>query len=79
MSINKLPKIKSYWECGQYVRNEGIRNTMSKSRFEEILQNFHFSDNTKDDTSIKAFLNVFLMIVHKVSTSTWSNLQDGQV
>ena len=55
MSINKLPKIKSYWECGQYVRNEGIRNTMSRSRFEKILQNFHFSDNTKDDKSDKGY------------------------
>ena len=55
MSINKLPKIKSYWECGQYVRNEGIHNTMSRSRFEEILQNFHFSDNTKDDKSDKGY------------------------
>ena len=51
MSINKLPTIISYWECGQYVGNKGIRNVMSRSRFEEILQNLHFSDNTKDDKS----------------------------
>ena len=28
MSINKLPTIKSYWECGQYVGNKGICNVM---------------------------------------------------
>ena len=55
MSINKLPTIKSYWECGQYVRNKGIRNVMSRSRFEEILQNLHFCDNTKDDKSNKGY------------------------
>ena len=55
MSINKLPTIKSYWECGQYVGNEGIRNVMSRSRFEDILQNLHFSDNTKDDKSDKGY------------------------
>ena len=55
MSINKLPTIKSYWECGQYVGNEGIRNIMSRSRFEDILQNLHFSDNTKDDKSDKGY------------------------
>ena len=55
MSINKLPTIKSYWVCGQYVGNEGIRNVMSRSRFEEILQNLHFSDNTKDDKSDKGY------------------------
>ena len=53
MSINKLPTIKSYWECGQYVGNEGIRNVMSRSRFEEILQNC--SNNTKDDKSDKGY------------------------
>ena len=55
MSINKLPTIKSYRECGQYVGNEGIRNVMSRSRFEEILQHLHFSDNTKDDVSDKGY------------------------
>ena len=39
MSINKLPTIKSYWECGQFVGNESIRNVMSRSRFEEICYN----------------------------------------
>lgn len=54
MSINKLPTIKSYWECGQYIGNEGVRNVMSRSRFEDILRNLHFSDNTKADKSDKA-------------------------
>ena len=47
MSINKL--------YGQDVGNKGIRNVMSRSRFEEILQNLHFSDNTKDDKSDKGY------------------------
>ena len=55
MSINKLPTIKSYWECGQYVGNERIRNVMSRSRFEKIFQNLHSSDNTKDDKSDKGY------------------------
>ena len=53
MTINKLLAIKRYWECGQYVGNEGIRNVMSRSRFEEILQNC--SNNTKDDKSDKGY------------------------
>ena len=55
MSINKLPTIISYWECGQYVGNKGICNVMSRSRFEEISQNLHFSGNTKDDKSYKGY------------------------
>ena len=30
MSINKQSTIKSYWEYGQYIGNEGIRNVMSR-------------------------------------------------
>ena len=55
MSINKLPTIKNYWKCGQYVGNEDIRNAMSRSRFEEILQSLHFSDKTKVDKSDKGY------------------------
>ena len=55
MSINKLPTIKSYWECGQYIGNEGIRNVMARARFEEILSNLHFADNSKDDKSDKGY------------------------
>ena len=36
ISINKIPTIKSFWECGQFIDNEGIRNVMGRSRFKEI-------------------------------------------
>ena len=36
ISINKMPTIKSFWECGQFIDNEGIRNVMGRSRFKEI-------------------------------------------
>ena len=35
--------------------NEGIRNVMARSRFEDILQNLHFSGNAKDDKSDKDY------------------------
>ena len=64
VSINKTPTIQSYWECGQFLGNDGIRNVMDRSRFEDILQNLHFSDNTKDEKSdkgykIRSFINNF--------------------
>ena len=55
MSINKLPTIKSYWECEQFIGNEGIRNAIARSRFEDILRNIRFSDTTKDDKSDKGY------------------------
>lgn len=55
MSINQLPTIQSYWECGQFIGNEGIRNTMTRQRFKEILRNLHFADNTKNDRTDKGY------------------------
>ena len=62
ITINKLPTIKSYWECGQYVGNEGIRNFMSRTRFEQILRNLHFADNQKDKNIGKAYKGRSAMI-----------------
>ena len=39
MSINQLRTVQSYWECGQFIGDEGIRNTMSKQRSKNILRN----------------------------------------
>ena len=64
MYINKLPTINSYWKWGQFIGNVGIRNVMARSRFEDILQNVHFLDNTKNDKSdkgykVRSFINHF--------------------
>ena len=64
MSINKLPTIKGYWEGGQFIGNDGIRNVMTRSRFKDNLRNLHFSDNIKDEKShkgykVRSFINHF--------------------
>ena len=46
MGVNKFPTIHHYWESGDYVGNEGIRNVMTRERFKEILQNIQFADNS---------------------------------
>ena len=48
MTINRLPTIRSYLECGLHVGNEGIRIAVSRTIFKQILQNLHFADNQKD-------------------------------
>ena len=53
MSNNKSSTIKIVWECGKFTCNEGIRNAMVRSRFENILWNIHFLDNTKGEKSDK--------------------------
>ena len=54
MSINKLPTTENHWEFGQFVDKEGIK-CYTRSRFEDILRNLHFSDKTKDDKSDKGY------------------------
>ena len=55
MTINKLPTIKSYWECAQYIGNKGIRNIISRTRFEQILQNLHFVEYQNDEKLDKVY------------------------
>ena len=55
MSINQLPTVQSYWKCGQFIGNEGIRNTMTRQRFKDILRSLHFLDNAKSDKNEKGF------------------------
>ena len=55
MNIHQLPTVQSYWECGQFFGNKGIRNTMTKQRFKDFLRSLHFSDNTKSDKNAKGF------------------------
>ena len=52
MGINKLPSVASYWEVEKYFGNDGIKNVMTRQRFQDILQNLHFVNNEKDDQSI---------------------------
>ena len=49
MGVNKLPTIHHYWESDDYNGNEEIRNVMIRERFKEILQNIHFSKNSKSN------------------------------
>ena len=55
MAINKLPSIEDYWSTDQYIGNQNIQKVMTRTRFQTILQNMHFSDNDKDDKTDKSF------------------------
>ena len=75
MTINNLPTIKSYWECGQYVGNEGIRIVMSRTRFEQILQILDFTENQKNKaykvkSVISHFNDIFTVCVSNDSTES---------
>ena len=54
MLISKLPNVKCYWSVDNYVSNDGVRNAMTRNRF-NFLRNLHFTDNQKVDKSDKAY------------------------
>ena len=70
MSINKLPNLKSYWQIDEYVGNEGIRNVVTRKRFQEILQNLHYD---KSDRGYK-----IRPIINRLNTAFRSAVSDGK-
>ena len=62
-AINPLPNIPLYWNGYHFIANIGIQNIFTRSRFQEILQNLHFSDNSKQDENSKGY-KVRLIINH---------------
>ena len=55
MSISELPNLKCYWSVDSYLPTDGVRNTMTRNRFVNILQNLHFNENETADISDKAY------------------------
>ena len=42
-----------YWDCEHLIGNNGIQNFFTRGRNQEILQNLHFADNSKQDQTDK--------------------------
>ena len=55
MSISKLPNVKSYWSVDSYLSNDCVKNTMTRNRFVNILQNLQFTDNQTADKFDKSY------------------------
>ena len=52
MTVNQLPSIPMFWDCNHFVGNVGIQN--ARTRYQIVLQNNHFADNTKKDKTDKS-------------------------
>ena len=55
MGINKLPSLEGCWSTDKCIRNEKIQNVMTRTRFQSILQNLHFSNNNNDNKTDKLY------------------------
>ena len=74
MAINKLPCIGDYWSTDKFLGNEAIRNIMTRTRFQAILQNLHFADNQEKDNSDKTFkIQPIIQHFNKVFAATLGN------
>ena len=51
MGFNKLPSLEGYWSTDKYIGHGKIQNVMTRTRFQSILKNLHFSNNDNDDKS----------------------------
>ena len=49
MGINKLQSLEDCWSTDKCIGNEKIQNVMTRTRFQSILKNLHFSNNDNDD------------------------------
>ena len=55
MGIKKLPSLEDYWSTDKCIGNEKIQNVMTRTRFQSILQNLHFSNNDFDHKPDKLY------------------------
>ena len=55
MAMNQLPSILMYLDCDHFVDSVGIQNIFMRKRYQEVFQNFYFTDNTKQDKTDKGY------------------------
>ena len=55
MAVNQMLSIPMYCDGDHFVGNVGIQIIFTKTRYQEVLQNFYFADNTKQDKADKDY------------------------
>ena len=53
MTVNQLLRIPMFWDCNHFEGNVSIQNIFSRRRYQVVLQNNHFADNTKQEKTDK--------------------------
>ena len=74
MGINKLPSLEDYWSPGKCIGDEKIQNVMTRTSFQYILENLHFSNNSNDDKTDKSYkIRSIIKHLNKVFAKSLSN------
>ena len=72
--INKISFLEDYWSTDKCIRNEKIQNVMTRTRFQSILKNLHFSNNEYDDKTDKSYkIRPAIEHLNKVFAESLSN------
>ena len=43
------------WDCDHFVGNVGIQNISARTKYQEVLQNLHFANSTKQGKTYKKY------------------------
>ena len=74
MGVNNLTSLAGYWLTDKCIGNEKIQNVMTRTRFQSILQNLHFSNNDNDDKTDKSYkIRPVIEHLNKVFAESMSN------
>ena len=82
MTVNQLPSIPMFWDCNHFVGNVGIQNIFARMRYQVVLQNNHFADNTRHIKAIRLessitwlnhFKQYFQMSLSNILINIWQN------
>ena len=57
MGINRLPSFENYWSTDKYIGNKKIKNFITGTRFQSILENLHSSNNDNDNKTDESYNN----------------------
>lgn len=46
--INRFPRYRDYWDNSPFLGNQGVKNAMSRERYEQLGRFFHVSDTAEE-------------------------------
>ena len=55
MAVNQLPSISMRWDYDHFIGNNDMENILTKGKYQEIMQNLHFADNSKQDQTNRSY------------------------
>ena len=55
MAAKQVSNTAMCWDCDHFVGNVGIQNISARTKYQEVLQNLHFANSTKQGKTYKKY------------------------